>query len=412
MTLRRLLLCALLLVPYPASSQVIDYGLIATQDAGSCATANACVSFQVSGVPSATLQVQGTFSGTLTFEGTSDGATWFTLSTTKLSDGTSATTTTSTGQFAIPNSGLLRVRVRGGTFASGQATIYATRGFLNARLFSPTFGIVTATGFRGPVGTDCSDGTVVYSYTGDTNTGTTSVAADSVSQCAGATEVTRASTTFFKSFLPFMNERSSLGTTSTDGLVMQNLTAAAAGAQQMSPRLRFDGFGYATDAGGSSQEVSFINELLPVQGAAAPTANLLWKYAVNGGAYSTQMALDSAGALTTAGGITTGNAIGLANGGDSIFWASRGFMHRPADGVQRFSNAAQSTGFRIDFSASDGLAAFQALAGDDTATVKSNVVNATGKYQINGTDGVSATCAAGIASMTVSNGLITAITYL
>ena len=90
---------------------------------------------------------------------------------------------------------------------------------------------------------------------------------------------------------------SALGVTSTDGLILANSTAASAGTQQMSPRLRFDGFGWKTDATASSQAVSFINELLPVQGAAAPTANLLWKYAVNGGAYSTIATLNSAGAF-------------------------------------------------------------------------------------------------------------------
>ena len=37
--------------------------------------------------------------------------------------------------------------------------------------------------------------------------------------------------------------RDAIGVTSTDGFVLQNTTAAAAGAQQMSPRVRFDGFG-------------------------------------------------------------------------------------------------------------------------------------------------------------------------
>lgn len=37
--------------------------------------------------------------------------------------------------------------------------------------------------------------------------------------------------------------RSALGVTSADGLILSNSTAASAGAQQMSPRVRFDGFG-------------------------------------------------------------------------------------------------------------------------------------------------------------------------
>ena len=98
--------------------------------------------------------------------------------------------------------------------------------------------------------------------------------------------------------------RAGIGVTSTDGLVLSNTTAAAAGAQQMSPRLRFDGFGWKTDATAASQAVSVINELLPVQGTSAPTANLLWKYSVNGGAYSTIATLTSTGALTIVGGLS------------------------------------------------------------------------------------------------------------
>ena len=111
----------------------------------------------------------------------------------------------------------------------------------------------------------------------------------------GAVGATRPSIGYFGTSL-FVSP-ASLGVSSADGLVLQNLTAAAAGAQQMSPRLRFDGFGWKTDATAASQAVSFINELLPVQAAAAPTASLLWKYAVNAGAYSTVLTLTSAGAL-------------------------------------------------------------------------------------------------------------------
>ena len=91
--------------------------------------------------------------------------------------------------------------------------------------------------------------------------------------------------------------RAGIGVTSTDGLILNNTTAAAVGAQQMSPRVRFDGFGWKTDATAASQAVSFINEMLPVEGASAPTANLLWKYSVNGGAYATRLTLTSAGQL-------------------------------------------------------------------------------------------------------------------
>lgn len=78
--------------------------------------------------------------------------------------------------------------------------------------------------------------------------------------------------------------RSQIGTTSTDGLVFENTTSAAAGAQQISSRTRWTGQGWKTDATAGSQQVDYIAQLVPVQGAAAPQARLDFNYAINGGA--------------------------------------------------------------------------------------------------------------------------------
>lgn len=145
MSYRRLLgaVAILLLLTRPVAAQMIDTGAITIQDAGSCATVNACVSFTVGQANAITLQASGTFSATGTIEGTSDGTNWFSLLATNLSTGATTTTITAMGQFAIPNAGLLRVRVRAGTYASGTLTITATRGYLNARLMTPNFTSVT-----------------------------------------------------------------------------------------------------------------------------------------------------------------------------------------------------------------------------------------------------------------------------
>src|SRR3990167_9948453 len=68
--------------------------------------------------------------------------------------------------------------------------------------------------------------------------------------------------------------RDAIGVTSTDGLILINNTAAAAGAQQWSPRLRLTGQGWKTNANAASQTVDWIVETVPGQGAAAPTADL------------------------------------------------------------------------------------------------------------------------------------------
>src|SRR3990167_10379249 len=87
--------------------------------------------------------------------------------------------------------------------------------------------------------------------------------------------------------------RDGLGVTSTNGVRLENPTAAAVGAQQMSPRLYFAGRGWET-GGGSSDVVEWKNELLPVQAAAA-TSRLLWASAENGGAFVERLSIDSTG---------------------------------------------------------------------------------------------------------------------
>lgn len=68
--------------------------------------------------------------------------------------------------------------------------------------------------------------------------------------------------------------RSGIGTTSTDGIILVNNTAATVGAQQYSPRLRLTGQGWKTNATAASQTVDWVIENQPVQGAANPTTLL------------------------------------------------------------------------------------------------------------------------------------------
>lgn len=157
MTYRRIgaALVLLLALVRPLYAQQLYSGTITAQDAGSCATANACLTFQLpTGVTALLFQVSGTFSGTLTFEATADPATastqtWFSLGVTKGSDGTFSTTTTGTGQFSAAGAGALQVRVRAGSFASGTATISLNRGYFVSRLMYPIYDTVTANAFVG-----------------------------------------------------------------------------------------------------------------------------------------------------------------------------------------------------------------------------------------------------------------------
>ena len=80
----------------------------------------------------------------------------------------------------------------------------------------------------------------------------------------------------------------SLGTTQTtsSGLALVNTTAAAAGAQQISPAVRWTGQGWKTNATAASQSVTFDSYVLPIQGAAAPTGALIFRSSINGGAFT------------------------------------------------------------------------------------------------------------------------------
>ena len=91
--------------------------------------------------------------------------------------------------------------------------------------------------------------------------------------------------------------------TTSSGLALVNTTAAAAGAQQISPAIRWSGLGWKTDATAASQAVDFRSYVVPVQGAANPTGYLSFGSSVNGAAYS-----DGQLVLTTAGRVGIGTA--------------------------------------------------------------------------------------------------------
>ena len=69
------------------------------------------------------IQITGTFSGTITFEGTADGGTWAALRVCPIGTSVSATTTTAAGIWFACCVGLLKVRARMSTYASGDALV-------------------------------------------------------------------------------------------------------------------------------------------------------------------------------------------------------------------------------------------------------------------------------------------------
>lgn len=87
-----------------------------------------------------------------------------------------------------------------------------------------------------------------------------------------------------------------LGITTTDAILLTNTQAAANNAQQISPALHFQGFGWGT-TGSASQSVDCRISLLPTQGT-NPSSQIVFEFARNGGAYSTQGNITSTGIIT------------------------------------------------------------------------------------------------------------------
>ena len=94
----------------------------------------------------------------------------------------------------------------------------------------------------------------------------------------------------------------SIGTTSTNGIVLQNTTAATSTVNQFSPRVHFTGQGWETN-GPASQSVDMIEELQPVVGTANPSGSLVWSSSVNGTTPYTALMT-----LTTGGNVGIGTA--------------------------------------------------------------------------------------------------------
>lgn len=85
---------------------------------------------------------------------------------------------------------------------------------------------------------------------------------------------------------PLVQTRTGLGTTVQPGITMQNTTAAANNAQQVSPALVQSARGWKTNSVAGSQSVDFRSYVLPVQGTTTPLGNWKLQYSQNGGAYN------------------------------------------------------------------------------------------------------------------------------
>lgn len=111
---------------------------------------------------------------------------------------------------------------------------------------------------------------------------------------------------------------STIGTTSTDGLILQNSSPAVVGTQvQQTARQRWSGKAWD---GSASEDMEMWNELRPVAGSGSITGNFFWTYRVNGGTANDRMKLSNVGDLSLlSGGLTistAGKGITIAEGTD------------------------------------------------------------------------------------------------
>lgn len=125
--MRKFILLATLLwlIAWPASAQVIGTQYVNTISVGGLCNAGACALFSSPAAVAVSFDVSGTYSGTLTFEGSLDGINWATITVSTIVDNSTATTTTGTGQYSVPNVGFVAVRLRATAWASGTARVSA-----------------------------------------------------------------------------------------------------------------------------------------------------------------------------------------------------------------------------------------------------------------------------------------------
>lgn len=178
--------------------------------------------------------------------------------------------------------------------------------------------------------------------------------------------------------------RGALATTSTDGEVLDNTTAATSGATvQISPRHRISGRGWDTDDA-TSRTVSFFTEVLPITGN---TVTGTWKLGYIdpvSAAITYPMTVSRSGRIDALDSINTSTFFSLG-AAFSIFWSGRVALSSPASAQLNLSNSGSSLGVGLDFAtdatlkirtrAQTGDASFTALNGTLSGTLTMSDTN-------------------------------------
>lgn len=177
--------------------------------------------------------------------------------------------------------------------------------------------------------------------------------------------------------IPVLN----LITTSTDGLTLQNTTAATAGVTvQISPRLRWQGTAWDTAA---SQTMDFWAEVLPVS-AATPSGSWRLVSSLNGGGTTNVLQVNNGG-IVTSGGLLKSGGVGVESPATGIiYWLTRSEMTSPATGQWNLTTAAENAGIGLDV-ATDAVMKVRVRAQNAYATIDALALNRAGIVTISGT---------------------------
>lgn len=169
--------------------------------------------------------------------------------------------------------------------------------------------------------------------------------------------------------------KTSLGTTATDGLILENTTAATAGATvQISPRNRWRGSAWDT-SGLASQTFDFTTDLLPISQATSIDGTWRLRSSFNGAAYTDRFAVKTEGNDTKlqVGGV---NFFGKAGNQNDFYSGSTSLRFDKNDGSAIYATMLNSNG---TWTLSPGT-----ITGSDTtpAMLITQTLNTTGKPSV------------------------------
>ncbi len=138
----------------------------------------------------------------------------------------------------------------------------------------------------------------------------------------------------------------SLASTSTDGQILTNPTAALVGAQvQMSPRLRLNGQAWNTGSVATEAQ-NWKIESLPAAGNPS-TSTLVIGNQVAAGAYTTPLTIANSGVVTASSSLVSGSNV-QAGASNYFLNNGRSAMGSSADKLTQFLNSAAATGIEVN----------------------------------------------------------------